>query len=206
MTLLTSGWLSMWMTLGLAADPINAVPSDDYELLYNGKDFGGWLADPATLAHWKTSGGEILADGKGGNLVSEKLYRDFELRLDWKVEKGSTGGVFLRGRPRVAIGDPDSSDPISGGLVTNLEHPNKPTSKADNPAGQWNTFRIELVGNVATVFLNDQLVVEKVILENDYDRSRRIPVAGPIELEAKGPITFRNIYIRPIAGERPEAK
>lgn len=186
------------------ADGAILPPDADFLLLFNGKDFQGWLADPDTLAHWRVVSGTIQSDGKGPNLVTELNYRDFELRIDWKAEKGSTGGIFLRGRPRVAIGDPDGTDPITGGLAQNVEHPNKPSARADKPAGQWNTFRIELVGNIATVQLNDQVVVEKVVMENDFDRSRKIPVFGPIEIEAKGPITFRNIYLKPINASAAE--
>ncbi len=41
-------------------------------------------------------------------------------------------------------------------------------------------------------------------MENDFDRSRKIPVVGPIEIEAKGPITFRNIYLKPISSSATE--
>jgi hypothetical protein len=202
--------MTRWLALAFlwigAADKANVPPSDEFEVLFNGRDFQGWLADPNTLAHWKINQGEIIADGKGNNLVSERLYRDFELHIDWKAEKGSTGGIYLRGRPRVSIGDPEAAEPISGGLSANLEHPSKPTTRADKPLGQWNTFRIELQGNVATIYLNDQLVTDKIVMENDFDRSRRIPVAGPIELQANGPITFRNVFLRPLSPSRPSSE
>jgi hypothetical protein len=188
-------------TLFGSAGPSNIPPDDSFVSLFNGIDFQGWLADPATLAHWKVSEGTLIADGGGPNLITENLYRDFELRLDFKVTKGASGGIFLRGRPRVVIGDPESPEPTTGGLSENKENPDKPSVKADRPAGEWNTFRIELVGNIATVYLNDQQVVEKVVMENEFDRSRRIPTLGPIELQANGPITFRNIFLRPLAGE-----
>ncbi len=117
----------------VGADEANSPPDADFLLLFNGKDFQGWLADPDTLAHWRVVSGTIQADGKGPNLITELNYRDFELRLDWKAEKGSTGGIFLRGRPRVAIGDPDGTDPITGGLAQNVEHPSKPVPGRISP-------------------------------------------------------------------------
>jgi hypothetical protein len=56
-----------------------------------------------------------------------------------------------------------------------------------------------MVGDRVTVFLNGQLVVNEVTLENYWDRSIPIFPAGPIELQAHGSdLAFRDIYIREI--------
>ena len=68
------------------------------------------------------------------------------------------------------------NDAGSGGLVNNKEKPVKPAVKADKPAGEWNIFRIKATGNVVTIHLNDQLVVDKAVMENAFDSSRKLPV------------------------------
>lgn len=216
----TEFWLALALTLapaaGIAQD--NTPPSEEFELLFTGKDLRNWHADPIVLKHWIVKEGVLHGDGQpiqdveltpeesggGGkidryqNLITEKSYRDFELHVDWRVTEGSSGGIWLRGRPKVDIPDPANNEAGSGGLVNNKKGPNTPASKADNPTGEWNTFRIQVIGNKVSVHLNDQRIVDNVVMENAFDSSRKLPFAGPIELEARGPIEFKNIYVRPI--------
>lgn len=189
--------LTVLFFLAAASDAAkdNTPPSEEFELLFTGKDLDNWISDPNAIAHWIVKNGELHADGKGSNLVTERNYRDFELLVDWSAEPGSSGGVFVRGRPKVAMVDPSMNVTGSGGLVFNKKD-NRPALKADNAAGEWNSFRIRVVGERVTVHLNDQVVVDDVVMENAYDFSRKLPFFGPIELEAKGPIRFKNIYIR----------
>ena len=87
----------------------------------------------------------------------------------------------------------------SGGLYNNQKNPSKPTKVADKPVGQWNTFRIIMIGEKVTIYLNDELVVDNVVLENYWDRSKPIYPTGQIELQNHGNfLYFRNIYIREI--------
>ncbi|MAB82978.1 MAG: hypothetical protein CMJ24_06025 [Phycisphaerae bacterium] len=52
-------------------------------------------------------------------------------------------------------------------------------------------------GEIVTVWLNGQLVVDGVKLENYWDRSIPIFPSGPIELQNHGnSLYFRNIWIR----------
>jgi hypothetical protein len=189
------------LLLGLAVAVSTAYAQDndppaDFETLFNGNDLTHWIADPQALAHWSVDEGVLRSDGQGSTLATDRHFRNVELRLDWRAPAGSSGGVYLRSRPRVAIADPAAGNEGSGGIGTNKEASNKPTSRADKPAGEWNTFRIQIVGDAVTVHLNDQLVTENVRMENAFDSSRRLPTNGRIELEAKGPIEFRNIFLR----------
>ena len=91
----------------------------------------------------------------------------------------------------------------SGGLFNNKNHPSKPLVKADNPAGEWNTFYIKMIGDKVTVKLNDQLTVDNVTMENYWNRKRPIYETGPIELQAHGDrVSFKNIYVREIPREQ----
>ncbi|MDA1044725.1 MAG: DUF1080 domain-containing protein, partial [Verrucomicrobia bacterium] len=85
----------------------------------------------------------------------------------------------------------------SGGLYNNETHPRHPTQIADKPIGEWNTFRIKMVGDRVTVWLNDERVTDDVVMENYWDRSRPIFPAGQIELQNHGnTLYFRNVFIR----------
>ena len=52
---------------------------------------------------------EIVSDGHGVFLATDKDYADFELYVDWKmVEHNGDSGVYLRGFPQVQVWDPDN--------------------------------------------------------------------------------------------------
>jgi hypothetical protein len=160
-------------------------------------------ADADMRAHWKVVDGALVFDGKGHSLCTAKDYGDFEMLVDWKIEAGGDSGIYLRGLPQVQIWDVANTNVGaqvgSGGLYNNKKHPSKPLKKADKPVGQWNTFRILMVGDRVTVHLNDELVVDDVVMENLWEPDKAVFPTGQIELQAHGSILrFRNIYIREI--------
>ena len=68
---------------------------------------------------------------------------------------------------------------------------------ADKPIGEWNTFRIKMVGDKVNVWLNDVLVTDNVVLENYWERDKPIYPTGQIELQNHGnDLYFKNVYIR----------
>ena len=175
-------------------------PPDGFTALFNGKDFTGWNLSEKNAEHWKVVDGVIKYDGKGGSLPTEKEYADFELYVDWKIEKGGDSGIYLRGKPQVQIWDIDSRKEGSGGLWNNKRTHvgEKPLVPADNPVGEWNTFKIKLVGDKVTVHLNDKLVVDNAPME-PLKKGDGIIEKGPILLQHHGnPLQFRNVFIKPL--------
>lgn len=52
-------------------------------------------------------------------------------------------------------------------------------------------------GDVVTIWLNGELVVDKVVMENYWDYSKPVLARGTIELQHHGSaLFFRNIYIK----------
>ena len=161
-------------------------------------------ADDDMRAHWKVEDGVIVFDGKGRSLCTAKDYRDIEMWVDWKIPPGGDSGVYLRGSPQVQIWDYTRNPVGSGGLYNNLkkENPRDPSKCADKPIGQWNTFRIKMVGEKVSVWLNGELVVDNVTLENYWEPKKPIYPDGQIELQNHGGhLWFKNIYIREIKPE-----
>jgi hypothetical protein len=227
----------------------DAKPPEGFTALFNGKDLTGWkghttmkerstlppekLAElqaqrtRAAMEQWKVVDGAIhlTPPKKGGvNLVTEKDYGDFELLIDWKIEKNGDSGLYLRGQPQVQIWDSENSPGArgvdknsgSGGLWNNPLPPEVanskdqeailkagqkigkiPLKKTDKPVGEWNTFHITVKGDEVTVKLNGELVVDKAKLLNYWDRGKPVPEKGPIELQFHGdPLWFKNIYVK----------
>ena len=168
-----------------------------------------WTAD--MKAHWRVENKELINDGHGKYATTEKDYGDFELQLDYRTVAKADSGIYLRGVPQVQIWDFTEkekfnlgADKGSGGLWNNSPGaPGKdPLVLADKPFGEWNHFRILMVGSRVSVWLNKKLVVDHALMENYYDRKTPIPAKGPIELQTHGgEIRWRNVFIREIAAE-----
>jgi len=197
-------------------------PPEGFAAFFNGKDLGGWKglvgnpktrekmtaeelakaqakADEVMREHWKVVDGVLCFDGEGQSLCTTKDYGDFELLVDWKIESRGDSGIYLRGSPQVQIWDSGERNVGSGGLYNNKKGPSEPLEFADKPVGQWNRFRIIMIDELVTVFLNDVLVVDNVLLENYWDRDKPIYPTGQIELQAHNTsLYFRNIFIREI--------
>jgi hypothetical protein len=204
---------------GMAAD-------EGFVPMFNGKDLTGWhglVENPVTRAkmkpaelakkqivadkkvgeNWSVKDGCIWFSGNGDNLCSIKDYGDFEMFADWKISKAGDSGIYLRGSPQIQIWDTSrievGAQVGSGGLYNNQKNPSKPSKVADNPVGDWNTFRIIMTGEKVSIWLNGEQVVDNVTLENYWDRSIPIFPAGAIELQAHGTdLAFRDIYVKEI--------
>ena len=181
---------------GLVANPVKRrlLPADTLALLQV-------KADGVMRAGWEAKGEELHFTGHGDNLCSVKEYQDFEMYVDWKIEKDGDAGIYLRGSPQVQIWDIARTNVGaqvgSGGLYNNQTNPRNPLKVADNPINEWNTFRIIMKGERVTVYLNGELVVNEVLLENYWDRKIPIFVKDAIELQAHGNhIVYRNIYVK----------
>lgn len=158
--------------------------------------------------HWSAQGEELVNDGFGAYATTEKDYGDFEFMVDYKTVPKADSGIYLRGVPQVQIWDYTEkekfnlgADKGSGGLWNNSAGaPGKdPMVKADNGFGEWNQFRVIMIGSRVSVWLNGKLVVDHAIMENYYDRSMPVPARGPIQLQTHGgEIRWRNIYVREI--------
>jgi hypothetical protein len=211
------------------------TPPPGFAALFNGKNlqgWQGWVGDPAKRAkmgtddlaaaqkeadadmkkHWRVENGAIAFDGKGKNLCTAKEYGDYELWVDWKITKDGDSGIYLRGCPQVQIWDPESKQGKrdhsvgSGGLHNNVKNKNVPDKRADKPIGEWNHFQILLVGDKATIYLNDELVVNDVIYENAVEKGKLLYPFGPIELQNHhSPLWFKNIYIRELPRNKPRS-
>ena len=214
---------AIWFAYSVGQTPAqDNVPPPGFVALFNGKDLTGWKglvgnpvtrakmtpeelakaqeqADKDMRAHWSVQDGVLVFDGKGSNLCTAKDYGDFELLVDWKILPHGDSGIYLRGSPQVQIWDPADHPEGSGGLYNNRIHPSKPSKCADKPVGEWNRFRIRMVGERVSVWLNGELVVDNVVMENYWERDKPIYPTGSIELQNHGnTLYFKNIFIREI--------
>src|ERR1039458_7729260 len=127
------------------------TPPPGFAALFNGTNLAGWWGasteDPrqwqalppeefqkkhdASLddirQHWSVQNGELVNDGSGLYLTTEKSYGDFELLVDYKTVPLADSGIYLKGCPQVQIWDYTQAggkwnlgaDKGSGGLWNN---------------------------------------------------------------------------------------
>jgi len=175
-------------------------------------------------AHWRVDNDELVNDGKGLYLTTDKEYGDFELLVDYKMQPLGDSGIYLRGIPQVQIWDSTEekkfklgADRGSGGLWNNKRNEGKyPLVRTDRPFGEWNHFRIKMIGERVTVELNGEIVVQNAVMDNFFAHRKKkntgntsesisllvppVPPRGPIQLQTHGSeIRWRNIYIREIS-------
>ncbi|MGB7346523.1 MAG: DUF1080 domain-containing protein [Pirellulaceae bacterium] len=210
-----------------------------FQPIFNGTDLAGWHGmphfSPIELAamsdedrnakieqwtadakqHWTVENGELINDGHGAYLVTDKDYTDYELLIQYKTVPVADSGIYLKANPQVQIWDStqESKFPLganlgSGGLWNNSKGaPGKdPSVLADKPFGEWNQFKIRQIGARTSVWLNDKMVVDNAIMENFWDRKNPLFRSGPICLQTHGgEIRWRNIELREISNDEANA-
>jgi len=114
---LAAGFGPLLPRLGAQSAPAGFVS------LFNGRDLTGWKIPQGDNGHWKVVNGVIDYDAeseaaKDKNLWTEKSFRNFTLRVDWRIK-----ATPYRSR-NVRIVMPDGSDKLDeNGKVIQMEVP-----------------------------------------------------------------------------------
>jgi hypothetical protein len=169
--------------------------------LFDGKTLDGWsLRDPEAKMGWAVVDGElaVVEPKDNADLVSDAVFQDMKLHLEFKVAPRSNSGVYLRGRYEIQIlDDPEMVDDSHGcgGLYSRIA----PSQDATKPAGEWNTYDITFVGRDLTVVLNDKEIISGTVegitggAINPFEGE-----PGPLMLQGDhGKVRFRNIVVTP---------
>jgi hypothetical protein len=175
------------------------------------KWYAEWTED--MKKNWTIDNGELVNRGKGA-YIATKDYGDVEFLVEYKIEPTVDSGIYMKATPQVQVWDftnpaafKNGAEKGSGGLWNNpKDWPGKdPLVRGDNPIGEWNKFRILMIGERVSVWLNDKLVVDHARLANFFDRAKEktipLPKVAPILLQTHPPakeIRWRNLYAREV--------
>ncbi len=149
----------------------SAEKENGWKLLWDSKSTNGWRGarmDEFPEKGWEIEDGilTVLASGgaesaAGGDIVTEDLYGDFELKVDFKLTKGANSGVKYyvdtdinkgpgssigleyqilddENHPDAKLGNHEGSRTVASLYDLIKADPNKPI----NPVGEWNTVCI----------------------------------------------------------------
>jgi hypothetical protein len=163
--------------------------SEGLTRIFNGKDLTGW--HPSRTSHQGTTGNFYVEDGsivlkqnpygQGGVLLSDKIYRDFELYVEVKIDSFCNGGIFLRSTEsgqayQVELAVRGGNGALLGERINISQSAEASGIEKVWKANDWNAFRIRMVGKVPrlTLWINDVQMWDIVQPANDF-------TAGAIE-------------------------
>ena len=168
------------LTLGLASlsAQTGKIPHG-FKPIFNGKDLKGWhvsrINHHGTTLDARVENGEFLIGqnpiGEGGILLTDKLYRDFELYLEVKPDWGCDGGIFLRSNEdgnayQITIDYMPKN--IDGGLYYGRHSGDERERPAAAPdwekiwkRDEWNSFRIRMTGEAPKVDHLDERAADR---------------------------------------------
>ena len=139
--------------------------------LFNGKDLTGWKI--YGTEKWYVENGLLVCesgpDKQYGYLGTEKLYKNFDLTLEFLQEANGNSGVFFRStiegtkiagwQCEVAPQGHDTGgiyESYGRGWLRQIEDEKENILKP----GEWNTMRIRVVGDRVQTWLNGQAMVD----------------------------------------------
>lgn len=210
--------------------------SEGWVLLFNGEDATGWTGfkKDSFPKGWVVTDGTLMCKGSdrgeagavdGGDIVYEKKFSNFHLKLDWKISEGGNSGIFYLGK--------DTFDFIwktapEMQILDNAKHPDAMLGKDGNrqagslydlipanpqnakPAGEWNQVEIIVYQGTVVHKMNGETVLEYHLWTPEWNEmvaKSKFPSLNPdwanvakeglIGLQDHGnDVWFRNIKIR----------
>ncbi|HRG08758.1 MAG TPA: DUF1080 domain-containing protein, partial [Cyclobacteriaceae bacterium] len=119
--------------------------------------------------------------GQGGILLTDKRFRDFELYIEIKIDSFANGGIFLRSNEGGAAYQIELVLPGDTGDLLGERTPVSVSGKATKlnevwKAGDWNSFRIRMTGEIpkVTLWINNVEMYSVQQTKNDF-------IAGAVE-------------------------
>jgi hypothetical protein len=170
--------------------------------LFDGKSMDTWDVQHKTRPiKWAVVDGAMTNETPGANnLVSKTTFKDFKLQAEYKLDKDSNSGIYLRGRYELQVLD-DFGKPADKNSHMSIYGRKPPAVNASKAAGEWQTMEAVIVGNKVTVVLNGQKVHDNATLEGitggalDANETE----AGPVMLQGDhGKVWYRKVVITPI--------
>lgn len=162
--------------------------ADGWILLFDGKTSDGWrgykketfpgdweVADGAL--HLKGSGRGEAGSAEGGDIIYDKKFGNFDLKLEWKISEGGNSGIFYLGQELPQFEEIWRTAPEYQ-VLDNERHPDAQLGKDGNrksaslydlipavpqnakPAGEWNTAEIIVYKGTVVHKQNGETVLE----------------------------------------------
>lgn len=207
---------------------------EGYVDIFDGKTTAGWRGynKPSFPQGWEVVDGTLHCigsgsgeAGSGGDIIFDKKFGNFEMKLEWKISEGGNSGIFILGQeieghplwhsaPEMQILDnekhPDAKLGVNGNRMAGSLYDILPaTPQNAKPAGEWNEVKILVYQGTVVFTQNGENVVEfhlwtdewKKMVANskfkEYEWFMNPAKEGFIGLQDHGnDVWFRNIKVK----------
>jgi azurin len=214
---------------------------DGWTLLFDGKTMNGWhLFNKGTIpSAWSVDSGSLICnphakDVKHGDLVTDKVYQDFDLRFEWKISRAGNSGLFINVQERPELATTFSTGPeyqllddknVEPDYLKNPTHkaaaifgvvPNNSNSMPK--PGEWNQSRILQQNGKLTFWLNDAQTVQVDLQSTEWKNlvglsslskypEFGVAVSGHLAVQDwTNGVAFRNIKIKELSKAQQPAE
>jgi hypothetical protein len=200
-------------------------------LMFDGKTSKGWHTyNQKTFGPaWKVQDGTLFCDttykipkGQEGDICSDGVYENFDLKYEWKISKNGNSGVMFLVQESEKFSAPYMTGPEMQ-VLDNDGHPDgkihkhragdlydliASSSEPVHAVGEWNEAEIKLDHGSLTLFLNGVQVVSTTMWDKNWDdlvagsKFAKMPGfakarSGHIDLQDHGNnVWFRDIRIK----------
>jgi len=223
----------------VVVDPNNSLTpqeqAEGFVMIFDGKTTTGWrgYSKPAFPdSGWVVEDGALRcsgsgmgeAGGKGGDIIYDQKFKDFDLKLEWKIDSGGNSGIFYLGQE--LPNEPVWKSAPEMQVLDNIGHPDAKLGKDGNrmagslydlipavpqnvkPVGEWNTAEILVYQGTVVHFQNGEKVLEYHLATPDWDKMIKASkfkdfpefgkyIEGYIALQDHGNnVWYRNIKIK----------
>jgi hypothetical protein len=156
---------------------------EGWKAVFNGKDLTGWIArNPRAKKTWvvcdqvrldHADPGRLLPVGKGGSadsvllcgedgrgsdIMTEQMFGDYELHIEFTVPKGSNSGVYNRGLFEIQVFDSFGKPKLGWHDCGALYERAFPRDNFAKPPGDWQSYDITLKGKKLSMAWNGRSV------------------------------------------------
>jgi len=206
---------------------------EGWELMFDGVSTKGWheFNKPTIGSAWKADSGTLHLTGSksngwqtlnGGDIIYEKEYKNFHLKIDWKVPVAGNSGVMFYSQEGKQYGYPwetgietqvldnekagDATIPkCRGGDLYDLV---SCSVDAVKPANEWNKLEVISKDGKLDIILNGTKVIDTTIWDDNWKKLiagtkfKDMPGfgmfrSGKIALQDEGnDVWYRNIMIK----------
>ncbi len=158
-----------------------AEQADGWELLFDGQTTKGWRGFGQTemprgadgTPGWDVIDGCLVRVGPGGDIITENIYENFELQIEWRVSAAGNSGIFYGVSaeppnrwvwdtgPEMQVLDnaehADGRSPLTSAGANYALYP--PARDTTRPVGLFNQARIVVRGDQVEHWLNGEKIL-----------------------------------------------
>lgn len=148
-----------------------------WQLLFDGKDMSKWrnFKSDSINPAWIIEDNAMTLTKGGGDILTKKQYKNFELQIEWKISTKGNSGIFVLADE---AGKMIYSHAPEVQIIDNEEHPDTEIDShlagsiydlfaapvaAHKPANTWNKVRIKMQDNHLQVWQNGISTISIVI-------------------------------------------